>query len=302
MLELFQEKRAELARLISLPNPEEVQAWLKSRPRRAALLARPALGARLNEGGGTEWFSVSQAGKPSCSFLTLTNAGRGAAGGEAPPGARLAEEIEELRRLVQAWPGEWGLELTGPDPRLAAEAAAAGGPLTWRGGPLETYFSLGRTGSLGALVDTWAYVEGLAQLYGARGIQVHREIQGVRGTALMPPGLSVAVLLIEAALAARGGSREVGLAYTPCGHLVQDGAAIRVLQRMAPAGIKVSVTCLAWPGGALAGFGGKAAAAAWTALTAALGGGARAEVVTLDTAEDSWEEGLERLAAAGGVA
>jgi len=283
MLEDFCAERRKLARSFPLPEKDEVLEWLKAHRPRQGSGARPAWGVRVNAGGVPGGISLAEGWRPGCAFVVLAAPWVDSpATGTGLSADLLHERIKGLRGSVAAFPVEWGLELTGADPRLPAEVAAAAGLLTWRGGPLESYLVLGRTGTFPQLVEHWSYVEGLAQFYGGAGAKVRREVRGLRGTALVPPGLAVALVLIEAGLAVAAGTRELSLAYAPCGHLLQDVAAMNALARLAPPGLTVDVTCLLWSGGALTGHGGAAAAAAWTGLTAVLGGAERAEVAALD--------------------
>lgn len=291
MLEDFAARRRELASVSAVPDWNEAQEWLRARPRPVEDRTRPALGLRADA-------KALLTSRPAllpllgrCTFILLTGLWLGAERVDtAWSHAALGQKIEELRGVTKAGQVEWGLELTGPDPRLHAEIAAASGLLTWRGGPLETYLALGRSGDLPVLLTRWAYVEDLAQAYSAAGIPVRREVRGMRGTALVPPGLAVAVLLIEAGLARENGATLLSFGYTPCGHLLQDVAAMAALTRLAPQVLPAGITCLIWPGGALAGPGGAAAVAGWTSLTAAFGGAERAEIGAL-------EEGPEQAAA-----
>ncbi|MDK2784974.1 MAG: methylaspartate mutase epsilon subunit [Bacillota bacterium] len=246
----------------------------------------PALGIRVAVEGflaGLTGLPVPEAWRTNCAAICLSGLWPEEGEGKEALGEAAGEEqILKLREYTAGLPVEWGIELGQLDPRRAAEAAGTAGILTWRGGPLEAYLAVGRPGSLPDFLRNWAQVEDKARAYAEAGAGVRREVRGLKGTALVPPGLAVALALAEAALAYERGVRTVRVAYTPCGYLLQDVAAAAALRRLAPPGLSVEVTFLLWPGGSLAGPEGATTAGLWTAVTAALAGAERAEVAAVE--------------------
>lgn len=253
-------------------------------------LTLPALGLRMAVEGSPTGLAFPEAWRTNCAAICLSGLRpEDGEGGEALGEAAGEEQILKLREYTKSLPVEWGVELGQLDPRRLAEAAGAAGILTWRGGPLEAYLAAGRPGSLPAFLSNWARVEDKARAYAETGARVRREVRGLKGTALVPPGLAVALALAEAALAYERGVQAVRVAYTPCGYLLQDVAAAAALRRLAPPGLSLEVTFLLWPGGSLAGPEGAATAGLWTAVTAALAGAERAEVAALEGANRNME-------------
>ncbi|NLG86135.1 MAG: hypothetical protein GX489_02810, partial [Firmicutes bacterium] len=125
------------------------------------------------------------------------------------------------------------------------------------------------------------YVDWLAQTYTEAGIHVTREVRGLRMPTLVPPGLLVALIVLEAKLVRASGVNSINVAYAPCGHLLQDVAALTVLADIAH-DLPAPVVCLPWSGGSLLGVRSTSTAAAWTALTAAIGDAHHAEVIMVD--------------------
>lgn len=195
-----------------------------------------------------------------------------------------AEPLSVLRSLLPKHldvVGRWGIQLQGDLPEVQAELFAAAGVFTWQGGPLEEYFAAGQTRTLSDYLGKYAYIDKLAHVYSRAGIQVCREVRGLRTPTLVPPSLLVALILLEARLVNNHGVKTVGVAYTPSGHLLQDVAALGALAALTSE-FPWEVICLPWTGGSLLGSRNSSTVAAWTAITSALGFGRRSEVAVVD--------------------
>jgi len=69
-------------------------------------------------------------------------------------------------------------------------------------------------------------------VYEEKGVSINREPYGPLTGTLVPPCISHAAAIIEALLAAEQGVKNITVGYGQCGNLVQDIAAIRVLQEL----------------------------------------------------------------------
>ena len=76
------------------------------------------------------------------------------------------------------------------------------------------------------------YVDRLTGIYEEAGVSINREPYGPLTGTLVPPSMSNAVAIIEAMLAAEQGVKNVTVGYGQCGNLVQDVAALRVLEEL----------------------------------------------------------------------
>lgn len=197
-------------------------------------------------------------------------------------------QAEPLSTLQSLWPkyldvfGRFGAHIRGEFPQIQAELLAAAGILTWQGGPIEEFLATGQAGKLPDCLSQFNYVNWLAQTYTEAGIHVTREVRGLRMPTLVPPGLLVALIVLEAKLVRASGVNSINVAYAPCGHLLQDVAALTVLADIAHDDLPATVVCLPWSGGSLLGVRSTSTAAAWTALTAAIGDAHHAEVIMVD--------------------
>lgn len=195
-----------------------------------------------------------------------------------------AEPLSVLRALLPKHLdvfGRWGAQLSGEFPEDLAELLATAGIVTWQGGPLAEYFAAGQGGTLPDCLCRYASVDRLAHDYHRAGIPVRREVRGLRTSTLIPPGLLVALIVLEAKLAQAQGVTNLSAAYSLCGHLLQDVAALRALATLT-AELSATVICLPWTGGSLLGLRNLTTVAAWTAATSALGSAQGCEVVAVD--------------------
>ncbi|MBR3865735.1 MAG: methylaspartate mutase subunit E, partial [Clostridia bacterium] len=78
----------------------------------------------------------------------------------------------------------------------------------------------------------WQYVDRLTGIYEEMGVSINREPYGPLTGTLVPPCISHAAAIIEALLAAEQGVKNITVGYGQCGNLVQDIAAIQVLQEL----------------------------------------------------------------------
>lgn len=133
--------------------------------------------------------------------------------------------IENLNTPVQVRHGT-------PDARLLTEITYAGGFTSYEGGGISYNIPYAKDVSLERTIRDWQYVDRLTGIYEEAGVPINREPYGPLTGTLVPPFVSHAVAIIESLLAAEQGVKNITVGYGQCGNLVQDVAAIQVLQSL----------------------------------------------------------------------
>ena len=119
-----------------------------------------------------------------------------------------------------------------PDARLLTEICYAGGFTSYEGGGISYNIPYAKNVPLERTIYDWQYVDRLTGKYEEAGISINREPYGPLTGTLVPPSMSNAVAIIEALLAAEQGVKNITVGYGQCGNLVQDVAALRVLEEL----------------------------------------------------------------------
>ena len=119
-----------------------------------------------------------------------------------------------------------------PDARLLTEITYAGGFTSYEGGGISYNLPYAKNVPMERTIRDWQYVDRLTGIYEEAGISINREPYGPLTGTLVPPCISHAVAIIEALLAAEQGVKNITVGYGQCGNLVQDVAAIRVLEEL----------------------------------------------------------------------
>ncbi|MBQ3921288.1 MAG: methylaspartate mutase subunit E, partial [Firmicutes bacterium] len=139
--------------------------------------------------------------------------------------AKCREVIESVNIPVQVRHGT-------PDARLLAEITFAGGFTSYEGGGISYNLPYCKNVPMERTIRDWQYVDRLTGLYESMGAPINREPYGPLTGTLVPPCISHSVAIIEALLAAEQGVKNITVGYGQCGNLVQDVAAIRVLEEL----------------------------------------------------------------------
>ncbi len=119
-----------------------------------------------------------------------------------------------------------------PDARLLTEITYAGGFTSYEGGGISYNLPYCKNIPMERTIRDWQYVDRLTGLYEEMGVSINREPYGPLTGTLVPPCISHAAAIIEALLAAEQGVKNITVGYGQCGNLVQDIAAIRVLEQL----------------------------------------------------------------------
>ncbi|MEG1548648.1 MAG: methylaspartate mutase subunit E [Clostridia bacterium] len=120
-----------------------------------------------------------------------------------------------------------------PDARLLTEIAYAGGFTSYEGGGISYNIPYAKNVPLARTITDWQYADRLTGIYEEAGVPINREPYGPLTGTLVPPCISHAVAIIESLLAAEQGVRNISVGYGQCGNLIQDVAAIEILQELA---------------------------------------------------------------------
>lgn len=128
-----------------------------------------------------------------------------------------------------------------PDPRDLFVTAIASGITSFEGGGVSYNLPYAKKVDLGHSLRAWQQVDRACGALAAEGIVVERELFGTLTAVLMPPSISLAVVLLEAVAAVREGVACLSLAYPQGGNAVQDVAALRALGTLAKRYLGVGV-------------------------------------------------------------
>lgn len=186
--------------------------------------------------------------------------------------------VEGCRRVVEALETPLQVRHGTPDARLLGEITLAGGFTSYEGGGISYNIPYTKDVPMEKTIYDWQYIDRLTGMYEEAGVQINREPYGPLTGTLVPACISHAVAIIEALLAAEQGVKNVTVGYGQCGNLVQDVAAIRVLEELTDEYLKkygykdVTVTTVLhqWMGGFPQDEAKAFAVIAWGSAVAAL--------------------------------
>jgi len=133
--------------------------------------------------------------------------------------------IERLAIPVMMLPGT-------PIVRTIAEVAFASGFTGLLGGAISDTLRFTKTLTLSEGISYYQYVDRLVSLYGEKGVDIHREHTSFLTGTLVPPGLAIAVFVLDCLLAAKQGVTQysTGMGQNLC--MFQDIAALQVSPRI----------------------------------------------------------------------
>lgn len=130
-----------------------------------------------------------------------------------------------------------------PDARELFAFSMASGITSFEGGGIGYNLPYAKDVPLETSLAAWQRVDAACAALAAEGVVVERELFGTLTAVLVPPSVSLAVTVLEAALAAEQGVRCLSVAYPQGGEIHQDVAALRavrlVSERYLPRGTEV---------------------------------------------------------------
>jgi methylaspartate mutase epsilon subunit len=119
-----------------------------------------------------------------------------------------------------------------PFPRLTAEVTLAAGFTAFLGAGISYPVSYIKELTIEEGIRNYQYLDRLVSFYGEHGISIHREQPGFLTGTLIPPGIGIAIAVMETLLAAGQGLRHYSAGLTQNLDLLQDVAALKVLEEV----------------------------------------------------------------------
>lgn len=139
---------------------------------------------------------------------------------------------KEVRRIVERV-SKPIITLAGtPYPMLTAETALAAGFTAFLGAGISYPCSYIKTMKLDEGIRNYQYLDRLCSYYAERGVIIHREQPGFLTGTLIPPGIAIAVGVLETLMAAGQGLRHYSVGLTQNLDIVQDSAALLVYEEV----------------------------------------------------------------------
>lgn len=117
-------------------------------------------------------------------------------------------------------------------PRLTAEVTLAAGFTGFLGAAISYTTSYTKDLPIEEGIRNYQYLDRLVSFYGEHGITIHREQPGFLTGTLIPPGIGIAIAVMETLLAAGQGVRHYSVGLCQSLDLFQDVAALKVLEEV----------------------------------------------------------------------
>ncbi len=118
-------------------------------------------------------------------------------------------------------------------PQLTAEMGFAGGLTAFLGAGISYTAAYTKDLSFAEGIRNYQYVDRLTAYYEEQGFRLHREQPGFLTGTLVPPGIGVAVGILEMLLAAAQGVKHYSMGLCQNLNLIQDVAGLRALEEIA---------------------------------------------------------------------
>ncbi len=138
--------------------------------------------------------------------------------------------IKDIRKIIHAVDRPVIVLSGTPFPRLTAEVTLAAGFTAFLGAGISYPASYIKDMTFEEGIRNYQYLDRLASVYWDHGIPIHREQPGFLTGTLIPPGIGIAIAVMEALLAAGQGLRHYSVGLTQNLDLLQDVAALKVLE------------------------------------------------------------------------
>lgn len=139
--------------------------------------------------------------------------------------------VRGFRRLVEASGHSVHLSTLDEDPRLCSEISFAGGASGYLAYDLHDVMQHSRDYPLDRRIHNHQYVCRLAAYYTERGAPILAWPAG-HNNGWEPPGLKIAIVILQSLEAARQGVRHIACSYGLTANIDQDVGALRVMQRL----------------------------------------------------------------------
>jgi methylaspartate mutase epsilon subunit len=117
-------------------------------------------------------------------------------------------------------------------PQLVAEIGFAGGFTGFLGAGISYTSAYTKDLPFEEGIKNYQYVDRLTSFYQERGVRLHREQPGFLTGTLIPPGIGIAVAMLEMLLASGQGVKHYSMGLCQNLNLIQDVAALRALEEI----------------------------------------------------------------------
>jgi methylaspartate mutase epsilon subunit len=140
--------------------------------------------------------------------------------------------VEQVRKVILAVDRPVMVLSGTPFPRLTAEVGLAAGFTGFLGAGISYTTSYIKELPIEEGIRSYQYLDRLTAFYMDHGILIHREQPGFLTGTLIPPGIGIAIAVMEVLLAAGQGLRHYSVGLCQNLDLVQDLAALKVLENL----------------------------------------------------------------------
>ena len=140
--------------------------------------------------------------------------------------------VESMRKVIQAMDRPVMILSGTPFPQLTSEVALAAGFSAFLGAGISYQTSYIKDLPIQEGIKNYQYLDRLASLYAEHGIPIHREQPGFLTGTLIPPGIGIAIAVMETLLAAGQGLRHYSVGLTQNLDLLQDVAGLKVMEEL----------------------------------------------------------------------
>lgn len=140
--------------------------------------------------------------------------------------------VKGCREVVAAVNSPVGLRCAAVDKRLAAEIALAGGLTCVVNSAIVHCLAHSKKADPETAVRQTQYTHRLMAEYQKRGLMVQVDLGGAMSTVLVPPGMALAIMILEALLAAGEGVKSMTVGFPQSGCLSQDVIGLKLLEEL----------------------------------------------------------------------
>jgi methylaspartate mutase epsilon subunit len=140
--------------------------------------------------------------------------------------------VENIRKVIHSVDRPVMVLSGTPFPQLTAEVALAAGFTGFLGAGISYTASYIKDLPIEEGIKNYQYLDRLTSFYAEHGIPLHREQPGFLTGTLIPPGIGIAIAVMETLLAAGQGLRHYSVGLCQNLDLLQDVAALMVLEEV----------------------------------------------------------------------
>ena len=140
--------------------------------------------------------------------------------------------VKNVRKVIEAMDRPIIILSGTPFPQLTSEVALAAGFSAFLGAGISYQASYIKDLPIEEGIKNYQYLDRLASFYAEHGIPIHREQPGFLTGTLIPPGIGIAIAVMETLLAAGQGLRHYSAGLAQNLDLVQDVAGLKVLEEL----------------------------------------------------------------------